>query len=201
MIGGVPAGLLLAAGAGSRMGRPKALVHDERGSWLVRGVEVLGEGGCDPVVVVLGAAPEAADLVPPGVRTVLAADWAEGMGASLRAGLAALEPDAVEQVVVTLVDLPDLVPGVVRRLVGAAEGVGPGALARAAYDGESGHPVLIGRDHWSTVRDVARGDRGARDLLSAGGVLLVECGDLAGGHDVDSLPGSPGHEPDTGRGA
>jgi CTP:molybdopterin cytidylyltransferase MocA len=191
MIGGVPAGLLLAAGAGSRMGRPKALVHDEHGSWLQRAVAVLREGGCDPVVVVLGAAPEAADLLPPGVRAVLAEDWAEGMGASLRAGLAELEDDAVEQVVVTLVDLPDLVPAVVRRLVAAAEPAGAGALARASYDGEQGHPVLIGRDHWAGVRDVARGDRGARDLLAAGDVLLVECRDLAGGQDVDALPPAP----------
>ncbi len=50
-----PAGLLLAAGAGSRMGMPKALVHDDRGAWLQRGVEVLRQGGCDPVVVLLGA--------------------------------------------------------------------------------------------------------------------------------------------------
>lgn len=187
----MPAGLLLAAGAGSRMGRPKALVHDEHGSWLQRAVAVLREGGCDPVVVVLGAAPEAADLLPPGVRAVLAEDWAEGMGASLRAGLAELEDDAVEQVVVTLVDLPDLVPAVVRRLVAAAEPAGAGALARASYDGEPGHPVLIGRDHWAGVRDVARGDRGARDLLAAGDVLLVECRDLAGGQDVDALPPAP----------
>lgn len=196
MIGGVPAGLLLAAGAGSRMGRPKALVHDERGSWLQRAVAVLREGGCDPVVVVLGAAPEAADLLPPGVRAVLAEDWAEGMGASLRAGLAALDAASVEQVVVTLVDLPDLVPAVVARVVAAAETGRGEALARASYDGEPGHPVLIGRDHWAGVRDVARGDRGARDLLSAGDVLLVECCDLAGGEDVDSLPGSPGHQRD-----
>ena len=188
----MPAGLLLAAGAGSRMGRPKALVHDERGSWLVRGVEVLRGGGCDPVLVVLGAAPEAADLLPDGVRAVVAEDWAEGMGASLRAGLAALESSDAEQVVVTLVDLPDLVPQVVQRLLAAAEEAGPAALARAAYDGEPGHPVLIGRDHWPRVREVARGDRGARDLLASAEVLLVECGDLAGGRDVDSFPGSPG---------
>lgn len=197
MIGVVPAGLLLAAGAGSRMGRPKALVHDERGSWLQRAVAVLREGGCDPVVVVLGAAPEAADLLPPGVRAVLAEDWVEGMGASLRAGLTALDA-SVEQVVVTLVDLPDLVPAVVARVVAAAETAGAGALARAAYDGEPGHPVLIGRDHWPRVQQVARGDRGARDLLAARDVRLVECGDLAGGRDVDSLPGSPWHEPGTG---
>lgn len=178
------AGLLLAAGAGSRMGMPKALVHDERGSWLQRGVEVLRRGGCDPVVVVLGAAPEAADLLDGAVTVVVAEDWADGMGASLRAGLAAvagLGPD-VRSVVVSLVDLPDLVPEVVARVVGAAAGT----LARAAYDGVPGHPVLLGRDHWAGVAAAATGDRGARDYLATADVVLVECGDLASGRDVDS---------------
>jgi CTP:molybdopterin cytidylyltransferase MocA len=49
-------GLLLAAGAGIRMGMPKALVTDERGLWLVRGLGLLREGGCRRVTVVLGAA-------------------------------------------------------------------------------------------------------------------------------------------------
>lgn len=179
-----PAGLLLAAGAGSRMGMPKALVHDERGSWLQRGVEVLRRGGCDPVVVVLGAAPEAADLLDGSVTVVVAEDWAEGMGASLRAGLAAVAGlgPAVPSVVVSLVDLPDLVPEVVARVVGAAAGT----LARAAYDGVPGHPVLLGRDHWAGVNAAATGDRGARDYLATADVVLVECGDLASGRDVDS---------------
>lgn len=175
-------GVLLAAGAGSRMGRPKALVADERGSWLARGVAVLREGGCDEVLVVLGAsADEARALVPDGVRVVVADDWATGMAASLRAGLRAATGDAA---VVSLVDLPDLVPAVVERVRGAA--VGAGSLARAAYDGEPGHPVLLGRDHWPAVLDTASGDRGARDFLASVDVVLVECGDLAGGQDVDS---------------
>ena len=184
------AGLLLAAGAGSRMGMPKALVHDERGSWLERGVEVLRRGGCDPVVVVLGAAPEAADLLDGSVTVVVAEDWADGMGASLRAGLAAVAGlgPAVPSVVVSLVDLPDLVPEVVARVVGGAVGAGAaaGTLARAAYDGVPGHPVLLGRDHWAGVNAAATGDRGARDYLATADVVLVECGDLASGRDVDS---------------
>ena len=181
-------GVLLAAGAGSRMGRPKALVHDERGSWLVRGVEVLAGGGCDEVLVVLGAAvDEARALVPDWVRVVVAEDWASGMSASLRAGLRAASGDAA---VVSLVDLPDLVPAVVERVRTAA--VGAGALARAAYDGEPGHPVLLGRDHWPAVLGTAQGDRGARDYLATADVTLVECGDLAGGRDVDRLSGPDG---------
>ena len=59
-------------------------------------------------------------------------------------------------------------------------------LARAAYDGVPGHPVLLGRDHWAGVAAAATGDRGARDYLAAADVVLVECGDLASGRDVDS---------------
>jgi CTP:molybdopterin cytidylyltransferase MocA len=182
-------GLLLAAGAGRRMGMPKALVTDDRGSWLLRGVDVLAGGGCDRVSVVLGAqaARAAALLVDLEVSVVIADDWNEGMGASLRAGLRSLEASPDEGVVVSLVDLPDLVPDVVARLIGAAGagGRGSAALARAAYDGRPGHPVLLGRDHWDGVLASAAGDRGARDYLSAHSVTPVECGDLASGLDVD----------------
>jgi molybdenum cofactor cytidylyltransferase/nicotine blue oxidoreductase len=179
-------GRLLAAGAGRRMGMPKALVRDEAGEpWLVRGVRTLREGGCDAVTVVLGAAAAEAALLLEGVdaRHVLATDWADGMGASLRAGLSALGPDA-DCAVVSLVDLPDVGPEVVRRLRGL--GTGPRSLARAAYDGVPGHPVLVGRDHWAGVMESATGDRGARTYLAARDVTLVECGDLATGRDVDT---------------
>jgi len=183
-------GLLLAAGAGTRMGTPKALVHDEDGtSWLLRSVAVLREGGCDAVIVVLGAEAERArELLDEGkVRVVVAERWAEGMGASLRAGLTALAASAAsdaDAALVSLVDLTDVSADVVRRVVAA--GAGPDLLARAAYDGEPGHPVLLGRHHWSAVADSASGDRGARDYLTARDVLLVECGDLATGEDRDS---------------
>ncbi|MBZ5734582.1 NTP transferase domain-containing protein [Nocardioides sp. TRM66260-LWL] len=176
------AGLLLAAGAGRRYGRPKALVDD----WLPRAVEALRDGGCAPVVVVLGAAAdEARARVPDGVRVVVAEGWAEGMGASLRAGLAALPADA-DAVLVTLVDTPDVDARVVARVRSCA--VGPHGLARAAYGGRPGHPVLLGRAHWPAVHAGAVGDRGARDVLAAAEVVAVECGDLASGVDVDEPP-------------
>ena len=185
-------GLLLAAGAGRRMGQPKALVSDDAGSWLVRGVTTLREGGCDRVTVVLGAEAERARPLLDGlaVHVVVADDWAEGMGASLRAGLRSLAGSSDEGVVVSLVDLPDLVPEVVRRVVAQAVTTGDGtaALARASYDGTPGHPVLLGRDHWAGVVETAVGDQGARAYLVPRHVLLVECGDLASGHDVDSRP-------------
>ena len=178
------AGLLLAAGAGSRMGMPKALVRDADGtSWLRRSVAALTDGGCDAVTVVLGArADEARALVPDGVTVVVADEWADGMSASLRAGLAAM--DDADAVVLTLVDLPDVTAEVVRRVV--AQGAGRATLSRAAYAGRPGHPVVLGRDHWAGVAASATGDQGARPYLAAHDVALVECGDLATGDDRDS---------------
>ncbi|MFC5175807.1 nucleotidyltransferase family protein [Nocardioides taihuensis] len=185
------AGLLLAAGAGRRRGGPKALAHDPDGtSWLRRGLAVLRDGGCAEVTVVLGAGAEEARAVlgADPADVVVAEDWDEGMGASLRTGLTALgaravDAPAADAALVLLVDLPDVGADVVARLVAAVDG--PGALARAAYDGEPGHPVVLGRDHWAGVVATARGDRGARDYLRAHPPVLVECGDLATGADVD----------------
>jgi nicotine blue oxidoreductase len=176
-------GLLLAAGAGERYGGPKALARDDDGtSWLLRSVQALRP--CAEIVVVLGAgAEQAAALLPMSVSRIRADDWHEGMGASLRAGLQALGPTDHDAALVSLVDLPDVDAAVVARLLGAASG--PDVLARAAYDGVPGHPVLLGRHHWDGVVATAVGDRGARDYLAAHEVALVECGDLATGADVD----------------
>lgn len=180
-------GLLLAAGAGRRMGTPKALLLDERGrSFVTRAVAALRDGGCDEVLVVVGAeAGEVTALLDESVPVVVAEDWAEGMGASLRAGLAAAQDTSATSALVTLVDLPDVDAAVVRRVL---EQAAPGrrALARATYGGVPGHPVLIGRDHWAGVLASAEGDRGARDYLREHPPDLVECGDLATGRDVDT---------------
>jgi CTP:molybdopterin cytidylyltransferase MocA len=180
-------GLVLAAGEGRRLGQPKALVTDAGGrTWLARTVGVLEGADVADVTVVVGAQ---ADLVrasaPDGVTLVEASDWAEGMGASLRAGLRALadrRADAVA-VVMMLVDTPDIGPDVVRRLV--AE-VGASSLTRATYAGRPGHPVVIGRGHWAGVIASAAGDRGARDYLAANAAVEIECGDLSNGGDVDT---------------
>ena len=168
------------------MGRPKALVHDVDGtSWVQHAVEVLVDGGCNGVTVVLGAgADEAVRLLDGlGVDVVVAHDWAAGMSASLRAGLASLQGSDADAAVVSLVDVPDLTAAVVRRVLSEREG--DEALARASYHGRPGHPVVLGRAHWSAVAAGASGDAGARDYLARRDTVLVECGDLATGHDVD----------------
>lgn len=170
------AGVLLAAGAGTRYGMPKVLA--EQGEWLRLAVTALSEGGCGDVVVVLGAA--VVD-VPAPARPVVAEQWADGMSASLRAGLAAIA-DA-DLAVLALVDTPDVGADVMRRVLAAA---GPSGLARAVYDGRPGHPVVIARRHWAELDASLAGDEGARSFLAGrDDVAVVECGDLATGRDVD----------------
>lgn len=159
------------------MGKPKALVD----GWLAHAVEVLA--ACDRVIVVLGAAADDARPLLDGhhVDIVVAQDWDTGMGASLRAGVTALAGET--RCLLTLVDLPDVGADVVQRVL--AQPDSPDVLARAAYQGVPGHPVLLGRDHWAGAMAGATGDRGARDYLRANPPVLVECGDLATGRDVD----------------
>jgi nicotine blue oxidoreductase len=175
------------------LGAPKALLRDADGvPWVERAARRLVQAGCGPVVVVVGArAAEAAALVPPALvparDVVEAVGWNEGMGASLRAGLVALagRTPAPDAVLVALVDTPGMTVDVVRRVAAAAE-LGPSVLARAAFDGVPGHPVLLGREHWAGVRAAATGDAGARGYLTARQVHLVECGDVGSGVDVDT---------------
>jgi CTP:molybdopterin cytidylyltransferase MocA len=207
-------GLVLAAGAGRRMGGPKALRRDPDGvSWVVRTARVLLSGGCDGVLVVVGAAAdevrdEVIEAFGRVVRVVTAAGWADGMASSLRAGLTALDTldrlpanpadptgrlEPVTAAMVALVDTPGLTEAVVARLLDATlratGGRGPGAvevLARATYHGVVGHPVLVGRRHWPEMCRVASGDTGARDYLATHEVTLVECAALGSGADLDT---------------
>ncbi len=172
------AGLVLAAGAGTRYGQPKAPVLFEGERLVDRAVRVLTEGGCTPVVVVLGAWIGHVE----GADVVVNDTWPEGMGTSLRAGLERLETDPeVDAAIVTLVDVPGVTAPAVRRLVECAA-----PLAMATFHGERGHPVRLGRDTWPAVFEVAHGDEGARRLLRGrDDVQLVEVGDVADGYDID----------------
>lgn len=184
------AGVLLAAGAGTRFGGPKALVRLHGELLVHRGVRLLREGGCDRVLVVLGAQAERVraelrDHLDRGdVDAVVAEDWATGMGASLRAGLAALPSDA-GACVVALADQPLVAPEAVRRLVTAWTGGATAAVA--SYDGRARNPVLLDRAVWPEVSAAAVGDTGARGWLAThpDRVVAVECGDTGSPYDVD----------------
>jgi CTP:molybdopterin cytidylyltransferase MocA len=184
------AGVLLAAGAGTRIGLPKALLRWHDGRLLAeRGAAMLREGGCDQVVVVLGARADevtaAADLG--GATVVVNADWAIGMGSSLRAGLAALEDGPAEAAVVALADQPLVGAAAVARLIAAWHDARPPA-AVATYDGAPRNPVLLDRGAWADAAATATGDQGARTYLRAAGttVLHVPCDGTGSPADVDT---------------
>jgi len=198
------AGVLLAAGEGSRFGRPKALVELDGQTLAERGVTLLRAGGTDPVLIVTGAAE--VELRPEHqARTVYNGEWRTGMGSSLRAALRALteleaDPE-IGAVVVALADQPLVGAEAVGRLI-AAYRAGAG-VAVAAYGGKPRNPVLLAREHWPEVIATATGDQGARAFLRARPelVTLVECGDTGRPDDIDtpadlehiavSRPGSP----------
>ncbi len=175
------AGVLLAAGEGSRFGQPKALVELDGQTLAERGVKTLVAGGADPVFVVTGAAPVQLD----GIHTVFNQQWRTGMGSSLRAALRALPAD-VAAVVVALADQPLVGAEAVARLIAAYRA--GATVAVAAYDGRPRNPVLLAREHWPEVIATATGDQGARAFLRARPdlVMLVECGDTGRPDDIDT---------------
>ena len=182
--------MLLAAGEGRRLGRPKALVEFRGMTLAARGVATLAAGGADPVLVVTGAAPVQVD----GATTVHNPLWATGMGSSLKAGLAALAARAehdsthngITAVVISLADQPLIGAETVSRLIRAHQA--GATLAVAAYDGKPRNPVLLAREHWDQVAAMADGDTGARPFLRAHPelVTLIECADTGSPDDIDT---------------
>ena len=178
------AGVLLAAGEGSRFGQPKALVELHGQTLAERGVSLLRDGGADPILVVTGAAPVELD----GTHTVYNPEWRTGMGSSLRAALQALTETStdVDAVVVALADQPLIGAKAVARLIAACHN--GATVAVAAYDGQARNPVLLAREHWAEVMATATGDQGARVFLRSRPdlITLVECGDTGRPDDVDT---------------
>lgn len=176
------AGVLLAAGEGSRFGKPKALVEFDGMTLADRGVALLRAGGADPVLVVTGAVP----VEIPGTLSVHNEEWRTGMGSSLRAALRTLTDGTAGAAVIALADQPLVGAEAVARLIAAYRtGI---TVAVATYDGEPRNPVLIAREHWSEVMAAATGDKGARAFLRARPDLVakVECGDTGSPQDIDT---------------
>ena len=179
------AGLVLAAGAGTRFGaRPKQLARLGDRPLLQWAVDA--QTGVDPelvarIVVVLGSHADQvqAEIDFGRAHVAVCRDWESGQSASLRHGLRAL--DGAERVVVTLGDAPLVTGELIARF---ARDPDPGPL-RAVYDGRPGHPVALGREQITALLR-ADGDRdeGARALLR--GARTIEAGHLCSGRDVDT---------------
>ena len=159
------AGIVLAAGGSTRMGRPKMLLPAGGGTLLSAAVAPLLEAGLERVVVVLG---DRAEEVRRGARLpadprlvlVVCAEWAAGMASSLKRGLeACADADAV---VVALGDQPGVTAERVRMVTAA---FAPGRdLVVPVHRGIPAHPVLFGRSLFPELETLS-GDVGAREVI------------------------------------
>lgn len=187
--------VLLAAGGSARLGRPKQLLRRRVRPLLLDAYRAAAEVLPGRVLVVLGAdALRMRRMLARhagGARVVKNARWREGMGSSLRLGLACLPP-ACSAALVALCDQPEVDGLALDRLI-AAWRRRPGHPAAAAYAGRLGVPAVLPRRLWHAVGD---GDRGARELLRGSGP--VSCVDMPEAtidvdtrEDFDSLAAAP----------
>lgn len=176
------AGLILAAGAGTRFGAATKQLAPLRGKPLLQHAVDAMSAALDRAVVVLGHDADAirAAIDFGHVEPVLCEDWARGQGFSLRRGVAALA--GAGAVVVTLGDQPFITPAVI---AGALARLPGHDAVRAVYDGAPGHPVVLGASVLAAVPELA-GDAGARELLARFDVLAWEAGQLASATDIDT---------------
>jgi molybdenum cofactor cytidylyltransferase len=172
--------IVLAAGSGSRFGGRKLLAAWGGGvlldAALARGVTVVTGADAEAVAA-------AALAFDPRVRIVHAADYAEGMGASLRAGVASLPADTAGAFVF-LGDMPRVPYAVLPSLAAALADGAPAAAPQ--FQGRRGNPVLIGRDLFAELLKLT-GDAGARAVLQGlgGRLARVEAPDDGVLFDVD----------------
>jgi molybdenum cofactor cytidylyltransferase len=186
--------VVLAAGAGTRYGGPKLLAKRREGVVLDGALAAAFAAPAASVTVVTGAHGEAvasaarafAAARPDGarLRIVHAPDYAEGLSASLKRGVAALPADA-EAAFLFLGDMPEVPAEVLAPLARALAG---GATAAApVYAGRRGHPVLVSRALFSALASL-RGDRGAGAILEGLGpaLALVPAADEGVLFDIDT---------------
>ena len=185
------AALVLAAGLSRRMApRNKLLAADGSGHAMVRRVAAAAVASrAETVIAVTGHQADAVAACLDGLRLqmVHAPDYAQGMSASLKAGIAAL-PAGIEGVLVCLGDMPLITPGLLDGLIAAFEAAMRPAIIVPLCAGARGNPLLWDRAFFPAFATLT-GDQGARPLLQgfAAHVVGVETADDAVLRDFDTL--------------
>jgi molybdenum cofactor cytidylyltransferase len=162
--------ILLAAGASTRMGRPKQLLTYDGHTFLRKAAEAAAASVCRPLLVVLGAYADQLQSEIDGllVRSVINDRWAEGMGSSIRAGLEALKhcdrEGAAKAVVLMLCDQPFVTAAVINNLVTAFRSNSKGIVA-SEYGGIVGVPALFAREYFAALAALS-GAAGAKQIIA-----------------------------------
>jgi molybdenum cofactor cytidylyltransferase len=181
------AGVILAAGASTRLGRPKQLLPLAGRPVLAHVVVAASQTGLDPLIVILGYAADdirrQADLF--GTTVLVNPRYADGQSSSVRAAIRALPAD-VGGVVFLLGDQPLVEPEIIKRLL-AANRKDTALIIQPRYAEGPGNPVLIGRPLFPALLELT-GDTGARPLLRrhADRIRFVDARDFRRPDDVDT---------------
>lgn len=159
------AAIILAAGASTRMGRPKLLLTHHGAPLLRRAVETGVGGGCTDVVVVLGANHEQyrPQLQGTPARLLHNPEFSQGMSSSIRVGIEALAEDT-RAAIIMLADQPFIDPSVIERLI-TTYVTSKARIVACTYDGVQGAPVLFDRALFLELL-LLEGDQGARHVLT-----------------------------------
>ncbi len=190
-------GIVLAAGASSRMGRPKAaLPFGQTGETLLgRVIRALLDGGVPDLVVVAGAHIDAVREAMPAfagaarptrVRMIEHGGWQRGQLSSLLAGLDAIDDHVLEAAIVMLVDVPLVAPSTVQAVVAEWRRT-RAPIVRPVHSDRHGHPVVFDRSVFQDLRE-ADPDVGAKAVFAKHRLALVnvEVNDPGAFEDIDT---------------
>lgn len=171
----VTAAVILAAGASTRLGTPKQLILLENETLLDRAVRIAHEAGCSPLIVVLGANAREIEraCTLPNSTIIFNDQWNEGMGSSVRHGIAAVNNS--EGAIVMTCDMPAVMPQHLRALMAS------GVVTASRYAERNGVPAYFPGTSFAALM-TASGDTGARILLRSAPSIDLPQGDL----DIDT---------------
>lgn len=183
------AAIVLAAGASTRLGRPKQLLELRGETLLTRVLRLAAEAGAAPMIAVLGAnfAAIRGSIASPDAICVVNGNWEQGIASSIHAGLDALESHSTDShgVMLLTCDQPRLTASHLRSMLDRFTGQGDNEIVASCYAGVLGVPAIFPRSAFAALRGL-HGDRGARSLLANPPCRLVEI-DFPGGEiDIDS---------------
>ena len=186
----MPALLLLAAGASTRMGQPKQLLPYHGRTLLRHAAETAVASGCTPLVLVTGALHDAllAEVAGLPIQPVHNPDWETGLASSIRAGLRALaeiDPAAPPTAVLLMLsDQPLLTPALLRQLVARQQHTQAPVVA-AAYGDTLGVPAIFAQTMLPALLRL-QGSQGAGRLIASLGKAVGRVPFPAGLLDVDT---------------